>query len=217
MPNELVLSPKETEFDYYPRTIEESMSWLAALDGITSIMKETTSNLAWGFTPDHWLRFEHMSSNAMDQWNLLPFHKTKQSTLMDFYGVRCNMDKFWKEEFAPLYEKYTEKKFYDGYADDMSVVIDNYLNIAILIPRPSETRKGTLFPWLCGFKWFSYREKKKELGHTGDYEPMVFNALMADVTAERDFALNAFRQYKNALNNYFKTLETINSGFNFRP
>lgn len=33
---------------------------------------------------------------------------------------------------------------------------------------------------------------------------------------ERDYALNAFRQYKNALNNYFKTLETVKSGFEFR-
>lgn len=206
----------ENKFDYYPRTIEESMSWLAALDGITSIMKETTTNLAWGFTPDHWLRFEYMSSNAMEEWNLLPFHKTKQAPLTDFYGVRCNMDTFWKEEFAPLYEKYIGKSFFDGYVDDMSVMIDNYLNIAILQPKISEKRENTLFPWNCGLKWFSYREKTKELGRTGDYEPMVFNALMADVTAERDFALNAFRQYKNALNNYFKTIETVKSGFNFR-
>lgn len=216
MPTELMLSPKETEFDHYPRTIEESMSWLAALDGIVTIMKETTSNVAWGFTPDHWLRFEKMSTTSMEEWNLLPFHKTKLSTLTDFYGVRCKIDKFWKEEFAPLYEKYIGKSFYDGYADDMSAVIDNYLNIAILLPRPSEKREGTLFPWSCKLKWFSYREKEKELGHTGDYEPIVFNALMADVTAERDFALNAFRQYKNALDNYFKTIETVKSGFNFR-
>lgn len=206
----------EKEFDFYPRTIEESMSWLAALDGIASIMRETTSNLAWGFSPDHWRRFDKFPSDSMEQWNLLPFHKTKQSTMDDFYGVKCNMDKFWKEEFAPIYEKYLGKSFYDGYADDLSVCIDNYLNIAILVPRLSEKREGTLFPWACSFKWFSYREKKKELGRNGDYEPMVFNALMADVTAERDFALNAFRQYKNALNNYFKTLETVKSGFNFR-
>jgi len=206
----------ENEVDYYPRTIEESMSWLAALDGIATIMKETTSNVAWGFTPDYWFRFEHVSNNALDQWNLLPFHKTKQSTLLDFYGVKCNTDKFWKDEFAPLYEKYVGQSFYDGYADDMSVMIDNYLNIAILKPRISQKREDTLFPWGCELKWFSYREKKKELGRTGDYEPMVFNALMADVTAERDYALNAFRQYKNALNNYFKTLETVKSGFEFR-
>ena len=200
----------ENEFDYYPRTIEESMSWLAALDGISTIMKETTSNAAWGFTPDHWLRYDKMTTKSMDEWNLLP------STLTDFYAVRCNMDKFWKDEFAPLYEKYVGKSFFDGYADDLSVLIDNYLNIAILKPRLSDKREHTLFPWTCGLKWFSYREKKKELGRTGDYEPMVFNALMADVTAERDYALNAFRQYKNALNNYFKTLETVKSGFEFR-
>lgn len=217
MPTELVLSPKETEFDYYPRTIEESMSWLAALDGIATMMKETTTNPAFGFTPDHWFRFDGMTSEAKEQWNLLPFHKTKEARLVDFYGVKCKMDKFWKEEFAPLFEKYVGSSFYDGYADDLSVMIDNYLNIAILLPRPSEKRDGTLFPWLCGLKWFSYKEKKKELGRTSDYEPMVFNALMADATAERDYAMNAFRQYKNALNNYYKTLETIKSGFNFRP
>ena len=207
----------EKEFDFYPRTIEESMSWLAALDGIASIMKETTTNPAFGFTPDFWLRFSEMGGTAKEQWNLLPFHKTKEAKLLDFYGVKCNMDKFWKEEFAPLYEKYIGKSFYDGYADDLSVMIDNYLNIAILMPRLSEKREGTLFPWACELRWFSYREKKKELGRTGDYEPIVFNALMANVTAERDFALNAFRQYKNALNNFFKTLETVKSGFNFRP
>ena len=216
MPIKFVLSPKETEFDFYPRTIEESMSWLAALDGIATMMKETTTNPAFGFMPDLWLRFDSMTSEAKDQWNLLPFHKTKEARLVDFYGVKCKMDKFWKEEFAPLYEKHIGKSFYDGYADDMSVCIDNYLNIAILMPSLSEKREGTLFPWRCEFRWFSYREKKKELGRNGDYEPIVFNALMADVTAARDFALNAFRQYKNALNNYFKTLETVKSGFNFR-
>lgn len=206
----------EKEFDFYPKTIEESMSWLAALDGIATIMKETTTNPTWGFTPDHWLRYDKMAGTVFEEWNLLPFHKTKTCTLLDFYAVKCNIDKFWKEEFAPLYEKYIGKSFYDGYADDMSVCIDNYLNIAILEPIPSEKRKETLFPWACKFKWFSYKDKKKELGRTGDYEPIVFNALMADVSAERDFALNAFRQYKNALNNFYKTLETVNSGFNFR-
>lgn len=206
----------ENEFDFYPRTIEESMSWLAALDGIATIMKETTTNPAWGFSSDHWLRFDKMRDINKEQWNLLPFHKTKEATLVDFYGVKCDMDKFWKEEFAPMYEKLIGNNFYVGYAEDLSVCIDNYLNIAILVPRLSEKREGTLFPWGCSFRWFSYREKKKELGRTGDYEPMVFNALMADATAERDYALNAFRQYKNALNNYFKTLETVKSGFNFR-